>query len=108
MCGIAGAMVFDNPGFRVTQSYLTRMRDTMIHRGPDSSGNWVSEDGSVGLAFRRLAIIDLSETASQPMSNEDGSLWLVFNGEIYNHAEIRTELERLGGHRWRTDQYDTQ
>ena len=65
------------------------MRDTMAHRGPDGAGVWVSADGRVGLAFRRLAIIDLSEAATQPMSNEDGSVWIVFNGEIYNHAEIR-------------------
>jgi len=108
MCGIVGTLRFRDSSFRVTTPYLARMRDTMIHRGPDGSGAWASEDGSVGLAFRRLAIIDLSETASQPMSNEDGSLWLVFNGEIYNHAEIRAELERLGGHRWKTDHSDTE
>jgi len=60
------------------------------------------------LGFRRLAIIDLSERAMQPMSNEDGTLWVVFNGEIYNHAEIRAELERRGGHRWKTDHSDTE
>src|SRR6202000_2863568 len=62
----------------------------------------------VGLGHRRLSIIDLSTCASQPMSNEDGSLWVVFNGEIYNHAEIRRELELLGGHTWKTDHSDTE
>ncbi|MHB1244452.1 MAG: asparagine synthase (glutamine-hydrolyzing), partial [Gaiellaceae bacterium] len=61
-----------------------------------------------GLGFRRLAIIDLSDAAMQPMTNEDGSIRLVFNGEIYNHAEIRAELEALGGHTWRTDHSDTE
>jgi asparagine synthase (glutamine-hydrolysing) len=55
-----------------------------------------------------LAIIDLSDKAAQPMTNEDGTLWVVFNGEIYNHAEIRTELERMGGHKWKTDHSDTE
>ena len=65
-------------------------------------------DGRVGLGHRRLSIIDLSEAAAQPMSNEDGTLWISFNGEIYNHAEIRAELERTGGHRWKTDHSDTE
>src|SRR6476646_1391131 len=84
------------------------MRDTMAHRGPDGVGQWISPDCQVGLAHRRLSIIDLSATANQPMSNEDGSIWIVFNGEIYNHAEIRAELERSGGHDWRTDHSDTE
>jgi asparagine synthase (glutamine-hydrolysing) len=84
------------------------MRDVMAHRGPDGAGIYVSADRRLGLGFRRLAIIDLSERAMQPMSNEDGTLWVVFNGEIYNHAEIRAELERRGGHRWKTDHSDTE
>jgi len=84
------------------------MRDVMSHRGPDGAGIFVSGDRRLGLGFRRLAIIDLSERAMQPMSNEDGTLWVVFNGEIYNHAEIRAELEALGGHRWKTDHSDTE
>jgi asparagine synthase (glutamine-hydrolysing) len=80
----------------------------MFHRGPDGAGIWIAPDGRVGLAHRRLSIIDLSEAAAQPMCNEDGTLWVVFNGEIYNHAEIRTELERIGGHRWKTDHSDTE
>jgi len=108
MCGIAGVLSFTNSAFRVSESYLTRMRDVMAHRGPDGAGIFVSPDRRLGLGFRRLAIIDLSERAMQPMSNEDGTLWVVFNGEIYNHAEIRAELEALGGHRWKTDHSDTE
>jgi asparagine synthase (glutamine-hydrolysing) len=108
MCGIVGVLSFTNSAFRVSEHYLTRMRDVMAHRGPDGAGNFISPDHRLGLGFRRLAIIDLSERAMQPMSNEDGTLWVVFNGEIYNHAEIRAELERLGGHRWKTDHSDTE
>ncbi|HEV2149061.1 MAG TPA: asparagine synthase (glutamine-hydrolyzing) [Longimicrobiaceae bacterium] len=108
MCGIAGVMVFDEGRFAVDDAYLTAMRDTMVHRGPDGGGNWISPDRRVGLAHRRLSIIDLSAAADQPMSNEDGSVWLVFNGEIYNHAEVRCELMRRGGHTWRTDHSDTE
>ena len=108
MCGIVGALVFDNSSFRVTEPYISRMRDTMFHRGPDGAGTWVAPSGKVGLGHRRLSIIDLSTAASQPMSNEDGTLQVVFNGEIYNHAEIRVELERLGGYRWKTDHSDTE
>ena len=108
MCGIAGVLSFTNSAFRVSEPYLTRMRDVMAHRGPDGAGIFVSPDRRLGLGFRRLAIIDLSERAMQPMSNEDGTLWVVFNGEIYNHAEIRAELERRGGHRWKTDHSDTE
>jgi asparagine synthase (glutamine-hydrolysing) len=108
MCGIVGALVFRGSPFSVTSPYLARMRDTMTHRGPDGAGTWVSEDGRVGLAHRRLAIIDLSDEAAQPMSNKDGTLWVSFNGEIYNHAEIRAELERIGGFHWKTDHSDTE
>jgi asparagine synthase (glutamine-hydrolysing) len=107
MCGIVGVLSFDRD-FRVTESYLSRMRDAMSHRGPDGAQNWISPDGRVGLGHRRLAIIDLSEAALQPMSNEDGTLWVSFNGEIYNHAEIRKELESVGRYRWKTDHSDTE
>src|SRR6476660_4108354 len=108
MCGINGVLSFANSAFRVSESYLTRMRDVMAHRGPDGAGIFLSDDRRLGLGFRRLAIIDLSERAMQPMSNEDSTLWVVFNGEIYNHAEIRAELESRGGHRWKTDHSDTE
>lgn len=108
MCGIVGAVAFNGTAFQVTDSYINKMRDTMAHRGPDGAGTWVSGDGRVGLGHRRLAIIDLSEAAAQPMSNEDDTLWVSFNGEIYNHAEIRQELEKRRGHRWKTDHSDTE
>jgi asparagine synthase (glutamine-hydrolysing) len=107
MCGIVGALAYGD-SFRVSEEYISRMRDAMPHRGPDGVGTWVSPDCRVGLGHRRLSIIDLNTTANQPMSNEDGTLWIVFNGEIYNHAEIRAELERIGGHRWKTDHSDTE
>ncbi|MFN5516614.1 MAG: asparagine synthase (glutamine-hydrolyzing) [Cyanobacteriota bacterium] len=108
MCGIVGALTFDQSDFAITAKYLVPMRDIMEHRGPDGTGLWIAEDGRIGLGHRRLSIIDLSTVANQPMSNEDGSVWVVFNGEIYNHAEIRAELERRGGHRWKTDHSDTE
>jgi asparagine synthase (glutamine-hydrolysing) len=108
MCGIVGVIAFEHSSLRLSRPYITRMRDTMIHRGPDGGGAWVSEDGKLALGHRRLSIIDLSEAADQPMSNADGSLTLVFNGEIYNHAEIRAELNSLGNFRWKTDHSDTE
>src|SRR4030042_632072 len=106
MCGIVGIYSFS--GKPIDENLLVNMRDSMIHRGPDGSGLWISEDRKVGFGHRRLSIIDLSEKAAQPMGNEDGSLWISFNGEIYNHAEIRLELERVGDHRWKTDHSDTE
>src|SRR5471032_1069043 len=108
MCGINGALAFANGTFQVTEPYITRMRDAMIHRGPDGAATWVQADRRVGFGHRRLSIIDLSESASQPMANEDGSLWITFNGEIYNHRELRAELDRTGRHRWKTDHSDTE
>ena len=107
MCGIAGALVVDGD-FRIDPDFIARMRDTMAHRGPDGIGLWIDDDCRVGLGFRRLSIIDLSPAAMQPMTNEDGSLRLIFNGEIYNHAAIRVELEQLGGHSWSTDHSDAE
>jgi asparagine synthase (glutamine-hydrolysing) len=108
MCGISGVLAFENSGFEVTADYLARMRDTMVHRGPDGAGLWISRDRRVGLAHRRLSIIDLSQAAAQPMSDGDGSLQVVFNGEIYNHAEIRRELQDLGHRGWKTNHSDTE
>jgi asparagine synthase (glutamine-hydrolysing) len=108
MCGITGTLSLDPNAFRVTPEFVDRMRETLAHRGPDGADTWVDDGGRVGLGFRRLAIIDLSTAAMQPMTNEDGSVRIVFNGEIYNHAEIRKELEQLGGHRFRTDHSDTE
>ena len=106
MCGIVGALSWGN--FSVTEPYIVAMRDTMIHRGPDGEGCWISADQQLGLGHRRLSIIDLSAAANQPMATADKNFWLVFNGEIYNHAEIRKELEELGYREWQTDHSDTE
>ncbi|MCX6645437.1 MAG: asparagine synthase (glutamine-hydrolyzing), partial [bacterium] len=107
MCGIAGALLLGESSFKITEGYIVAMRDRMVHRGPDGAGVWVSEDKKIGLGHRRLSIIDLSDAASQPMSNSDNTLWITYNGEIYNHAEIRTELTKLGHSQWKTDHSDT-
>jgi len=107
MCGIVGFLSF-KPEARLPAQTLERMRDTMAHRGPDGGGIWLSRDGMVGLAHRRLSIIDLSTSASQPMGSADGNVQLVFNGEIYNHADIRRELIAAGVTQWRTDHSDTE
>ncbi len=107
MCGITGVLKLEQQA-KASPELLIRMRDAMVHRGPDDAGLWFSKDEQIGLGFRRLAIVDLSPTANQPMANEDGSLQVVFNGEIYNHAEIRRELKAIGGHQWRTDHSDTE
>jgi asparagine synthase (glutamine-hydrolysing) len=97
MCGIAGIIRFDS-GQTVDPERLRRMRDVLRHRGPDGEGLWI--DGSVGFAHRRLAIVDIGGGA-QPMSNDDGSAWITYNGEIYNHPELKLDLEAKG-HRYRT------
>src|SRR5713101_4137517 len=76
--------------------------------GPDGTGIWCASDRSCTLGHRRLSIIDLSPAAAQPMVNDAGTVAVTFNGEIYNHVEIRTELEALGKYRWRTDHSDTE
>jgi asparagine synthase (glutamine-hydrolysing) len=106
MCGVVGIFAYGKKG-GVSSSLLSRMRDTMVHRGPNGGDSWVSEDGDVGLGHRRLSIVDLSALAGQPMSNEDGSVWLTYNGEVYNHASLRPELA-AAGHIFRTDHSDTE
>lgn len=97
MCGICGKYNYAS-GEPVSREEIRRMSDLLAHRGPDAEGSRV--EGPLGLAMRRLAIIDLS-TGGQPMSNEDGSVWLVFNGEIYNFQELREQLVAKG-HAFRT------
>ena len=72
------------------------MRDTLAHRGPDDAGLYIAPDRALGLGHRRLSIIDLTAAGHQPMCNEDGTVWITFNGEIYNHADLRADLERRG------------
>jgi asparagine synthase (glutamine-hydrolysing) len=78
------------------------MCDALAHRGPDDSGLWQSADGRVVLGHRRLSIVDVSAAGHQPMSNEDGTVWITFNGEIYNHAELRRERRLDDRHRFRS------
>lgn len=97
MCAIAGILKTDQRE-RAERSCLARMAEVQRHRGPDGAGLWL--DGPAGLAHRRLAIIDVAG-GHQPMTNEDDSAWIVFNGEIYNHVALRGEMKRAG-HRYRT------
>lgn len=93
MCGFVAVI---SPGVPIREDVLGVMRDRLLHRGPDNGSNWLSPNSRVGLAHRRLSIIDTSHSADQPMVSEDGSKYLVFNGEIYNYLELRLELERSG------------
>src|ERR1700720_1419829 len=98
MCGICGFT--GEPDWQTLQ----RMTDALVHRGPDEAGFW--ESGEVSLGMRRLAIVDL-ETGQQPIFNEDATVGVVFNGEIYNYPELQVEL-KAAGHRFRTDHSDTE
>src|SRR5450631_2826801 len=98
MCGIAGVMKFGGDA-RAEAGVVRRMCDVMTHRGPDDDG--IYTDGPVGLGMRRLSIIDVAG-GHQPISNETGTVWIVFNGEIYNHSELRKDLEARG-HRYKTN-----
>src|SRR6266571_4704266 len=102
MCGICG-IVYSGEERPVQRDTLAQMNAQIVHRGPDDDGFFV--EGNVGLTMRRLSIIDV-RTGQQPITNEDESLWIVYNGEIYNHRELRGRLE-AGGHRYRT-QSDTE
>jgi asparagine synthase (glutamine-hydrolysing) len=108
MCGITGWLATRDTE-NVSGAIVEAMRDALAHRGPDGVGLWVSPDRRIGLGFRRLAIVDLSQTANQPMVNgaEDGAIRVVFNGEIYNHRALRRELE-AAGHVFTTDHSDTE
>jgi len=96
MCGICGVWEYGAIEGRVEPSLLARMRDEMTHRGPDDSGELIFDKGRGGLGFRRLSIIDLSAAGHQPMHGCNDRTWLVFNGEIYNHALLRVDLEERG------------
>ena len=100
MCGICG---FFGDGGRED---LKNMADTIFHRGPDDEGLWFDENKRVYLGFRRLAIIDISG-GKQPMWTQDGKYGIVFNGEIYNHLELREELQK-SGYKFVSDHSDTE
>jgi asparagine synthase (glutamine-hydrolysing) len=91
MCGIIGQVNIEGP---IDKPVFERMLKALVHRGPDGSGMKFFNDSKAALGHTRLSIIDLSDAGSQPMTNEDGSIWLTFNGEIYNYVELRKELQK--------------
>lgn len=98
MCGFAGA--FASEGNLLSQQ-LVAMADAIVHRGPDSAGYWISDDKTIGLAHRRLAIVDLTDAGHQPMASLSGRYMLAYNGEIYDHQVLRQELEQISARQWR-------
>lgn len=93
MCGIAGIFNYSQSPNLISDSILKRMTSVIAHRGPDDEGIYISPDRMLGFGFRRLAIIDLSPAGHQPMSTPDNSLWIVFNGEIYNTSSSEKPLK---------------
>src|SRR5512144_3127117 len=100
MCGIVARVG------RWDEAWLNRMNTQLAHRGPDGAGTYVDRAAGVGLAMRRLSIVDL-EGGQQPMQNEDGSVCVVFNGEIYNAPALRVRLE-AAGHQFTSSHSDTE
>src|SRR5947209_783054 len=96
MCGISALFAYGSAAPAVDAAEIEAVTERMRPRGPDAGGIWFSPDGRVALGARRLAIIDLSEEGTQPMTDVDGELRIVFNGEIYNYRSLRSRLERLG------------
>ncbi|XKH58854.1 asparagine synthase (glutamine-hydrolyzing) [Halomonas sediminis] len=104
MCGCTGFLTGASPPLAELENSVKRMADTLLHRGPDDAGVWVEGDAGVALGHRRLSILDLSPAGHQPMHSSCKRYVLSFNGEIYNHQQLRTELEREGRwerHNWR-------
>jgi len=102
MCGICGEFITTS-NKEINETVLDKMTDIIEHRGPDDRGIYISNDKKLGFGFRRLSIIDLSPNGHQPMCNENGDIWIVFNGEIYNHLEIRKDLEKKHTYRSKSD-----
>src|SRR5437764_8008909 len=96
MCGIVGVWEYGASDGRVDTALVRRMRDVMTHRGPDAAGEMIFDGGRGGFGFRRLSIVDLSPAGNQPMRGCTDRVWLVFNGEIYNHAKLRAGLQQRG------------
>ena len=91
MCGLAGFINLNGERFRDGRQHLAAMNSLIAHRGPDGEGIWLPSNDSVGLAHRRLAIIDISDAAAQPMHGQNGTV-VTYNGEIYNYRELRRQL----------------
>ena len=96
MCGLTGFWTPDGLSIDQQQAAVCRMADTIRHRGPDDEGTWVDQNAGLALGFRRLAILDLSEAGHQPMPSRTGRYVIVFNGEIYNYADLRSSLAAGG------------
>ena len=96
MCGLTGLFMAPSTTADELDRWARRMSDTIVHRGPDDSGTWVDAEGGVAFGFRRLSIVDLSEKGHQPMRSSSGRYWIEFNGEVYNHDAIRSELRAAG------------
>jgi asparagine synthase (glutamine-hydrolysing) len=101
MCGIVGLYEYAVNAPNVNESLLISMRDQMTHRGPDDAGTYITRDRRLGFGHRRLAIVDLSPAGHNPMPNEDETVWITFNGEIYNHEKLRKTLIK-SGHSYRS------
>lgn len=108
MCGICGFYKTYTRNRFISEEVINLMNDEMRSRGPDGSGIFMQKDNLCGMGHRRLSIVDLDQKASQPMSSPDGSIVISFNGEIYNHADIRDELIDSGIHNWKTHHSDTE
>lgn len=102
MCGIAAIYSYRSNGPQIAESEILEIRELMRHRGPDAGGHWLADSGRVALGHRRLAIIDVTSGANQPMELKEADLQITFNGEIYNYRELRRKLEQYG-HAFRTD-----
>src|SRR4051812_15867117 len=96
MCGINGIFAYHHASSAIDPTELVRTRDYMTSRGPDGSGDWISQDQRIGFGHRRLSIVDLSDAGAQPMFSADRDLVVTFNGEIYNYPQLRRGLEALG------------
>ena len=96
MCGLGVIYSYNNNSKRVDKRALEKISHMLTNRGPDGAGEWISDDGLVGMVHRRLAILDLSNAGAQPMASRDGKIKVVFNGEIYNYPQLRKELEAKG------------
>src|SRR6267378_3950606 len=93
MCGLAGFFCTRSGWPEMPEATARRMADALIHRGPDDAGVWLDDSAGIALAHRRLAVLDLSAAGHQPMQSASGRYVIVFNGEIYNHLELRRALE---------------
>jgi asparagine synthase (glutamine-hydrolysing) len=96
MCGLTGLLVRPGRPAAELEELVVRMSERIAHRGPDDWGTWVDAEAGVALGFRRLSIVDLSQLGHQPMRSASGRFWMAFNGEVYNHAELRAELVKAG------------